>query len=245
MKLTANLTMRGVELTTGDTQPGPLKADPKANQDNPRGNYIYAHVDASGQIFYVGRGAGRRAWSSERHPLWHRYVQKHLGGQYKVQILRDNLTDQETEELEAAWIDQCSRHIVNWQNFGRKTDFEALNRYHALRDANRALILRAKAVEKMDLEQAIAMYVQAIDAIKEYVSIGYEEGLLAQLQREEAEELGRNGELEALDRLTLCLIKANRKDEAAKQLASYVTLYRRDMERAAFKRIAKRIEPSS
>ena len=242
MKLTAKLTMRGVELTTGDTQPGPLNADPKANQDNPRANYIYAHVDATGQIFHVGRGVGRRAWSAERHPLWHRYVEKHLGGRFQVRILQGNLSDEESEEIEGAWIDQCSQQIVNWQNFGRKTDFQALHRYHKLRDANRALILQAKSVEKTDLEQAIVMYVQAIDAIKEYVSISYEEGLVAQLLREEGDERGRNGELEALDRLTLCLVKLNRRDEAEKQIASYITLYRRDMERAAFKRIAKRIE---
>ena len=114
MKLTTKLTVRGVELTIGEAQSAPLKPDSSANQESPRGNYVYAHLDESGTIFYVGRGVGRRAWSEERHPLWLRYVQKHLGGQYNVQILRDNLTEEETEELESAWIDQCSLHIVNW-----------------------------------------------------------------------------------------------------------------------------------
>jgi len=244
MKLTTKLTLRGIELTIGKTEAAPPKLDPQANQERPSGNYVYAHLDESGEIFYVGRGVARRAWSAERHPLWHRYVQTHLGGQYKVQILQDNLSSEESEELEAAWIDQCSLHIVNWQNFGRKTDFQALDRYHALRNANRALIAEAKSVEKTDPEQAIAMYVQAIEAIKEYASISYEEGLVAQLLQEEANELGRNGEIEALDRLTLCLVKRNRRDEAAKHVAAYVALYRRDTERAAYQRIAKRITPS-
>lgn len=243
MKLTSKLTLRGVELTIGDAQPSLLKPDPKANQENPGGNYVYAHLDVSGKIFYVGKGAARRAWSADRHPLWHRYIQKRLGGKYEVRILQDNLSSDESEELEGAWIDQCSLHIVNWQNFDRKTDFQALDRYHKLRDANRALILRAKSLEKKDLEQAIAMYVQAIDAIKEYASISCEEGLVAELLREEADELGCNGELEALDRLTLCLLKVNRRDEAAKYVEGYCALYRRDMERVVFKRIAKRIEP--
>jgi hypothetical protein len=233
-KLTASVTTRGIELTIGDTQRSPLTPDPDANQDNPRGNYVYAHADSAGKIFYVGRGLGRRAWSAERHPLWHRYVQKHLGGQYKVQILEDNLSSEESERVESAWIDQCSHHIVNWQNYGRKTDFQALERYNNLRAANRALILRAKSVEKTDLEHAIVIYVQA--------SIDYEEGLVAELLREEADELGRHGEIEALDRLTLCLVKLNRRDEAAKRVASYVALYRRDTERSAYRRIAKRLE---
>lgn len=190
MKLTSKVTLRGVELTIGEAQTNLRKPDPNANQESPRGNYVYAHVDPSGAIFYVGR----RAWSAERHPLWHRYVQTHLGGKYAVRILQDNLSSQESEELEAAWIDQCSLHIVNWQNFGRKTDFQALDRYHKLSDANHALIAQAKSVEKTDLEQAILMYVQAIEAIKEYVSISYEEGLVAQLLQEEANELGRHGE---------------------------------------------------
>ena len=240
-KLTASLTTGGVELRIGQTL-SPLTPNPSANQQDPRGNYVYAHLDSAGKIFYVGRGLGRRAWSAERRPLWHRYVQKHLGGQYKVQILEDNLSSEESERIESSWIDQCSHHIVNWQIYGRKTDFQALARYNKLRGANRGLILRAKSMEKSDLETAIATYMQAIEAIKEYASIDYEEELVAELLREEAEDLGRNGEIEALDRLTLCLIKLNRRDEAAKQVASYVALYRRDMERASFKRIAKRIE---
>jgi hypothetical protein len=242
MKLTSNLTLRGVELRIAEAQTNLLKPDPDANQENPRENYVYAHLDSVGEIFYVGRGLGRRAWSAERHPLWHRYVQKHLGGQFQVRILQDNLSSEESEHIESAWIDQCSRHIVNWQNYGRKTDFQALDHYSKLRDANRAFIIQAKSMEKTNLEQAIAMYVQAIDAIKEYASIIYEEGLVAELLREESEELGRHGEIEALDRLTLCLVKLNRRDEAARQVANYIALYRRDAERSAYKRIAKRLE---
>jgi hypothetical protein len=100
-----------------------------------------------------------------------------------------------------------------------------------------------KRVEKTDLERAMVMYVQAIEAIKEYASIRYEEGLVAELLQEEANELGRNGEIEALDRLTLSLVKQNRRDEAAKRVASYVALYRRDTERAPYQRVAKGITP--
>src|SRR5260370_25062895 len=55
MKLTTKLTVRGVELTIGEAQSAPLKPDPSANQESPRGNYVYAHLDDSGTIFYVGR----------------------------------------------------------------------------------------------------------------------------------------------------------------------------------------------
>ena len=242
MKITATLTIRGTELSIRRCDPSPLKPAPDADQENPRRYYVYAHVDAAGRIFYVGQGKGRRAWSKDRHPLWHRYVEKHLGGQLQVLVIQDNLSEEESQELEAHWIEQCEDCVVNWN--GSKDDLQAIERYNSLRDANRNLILQAKSTEKSGLEKAVEMYVRAIEAIKEYASISYRGGLVGQLLREEEEDLGKFGEIEALDRLTLCLVKLKRQGDAAKHVNSYFALYRRDMQRAAYQRIAKRIAPS-
>lgn len=243
MKLTARLTNLGIELSLHDGDgPKPLKPALDANQENPRRSYVYAHMDSAGKIFYVGKGNGRRAWSTDRHPLWRRYVEKHLGGNYQVRILQDNLSAGEAEEVEAAWIAQCSDDLVNWVNMGRATDFEALEHYHKLRNANRALIQEAKAIEKRNVVQAVKMYVQAIEAIPGYAFINYEKGLVGQLLSEEADEVGRSGEIEALDRLTMCLIKLERSAEATQHANNYFTLYPLDLQRAASQRIAKRIE---
>ena len=242
MKFTAGLTNLCIELSVhGGDGRRPLKPAPDANQENPRKSYVYAHVDSSGKIFYVGKGERRRAWSIDRHPLWHRYVQKHLGGTYQVLILQDNLSPAEAEEVEARWMAQCSDGLVNWAKMGRAIDFQALERFHKLRDANRALIRQAKASEEGDLAQAAKMYAQAVEAIREYAFINYEKGLVGVLVAEEDEELGRNGELEALDRLTMCLIKLGRAREAALRIDEYFSLYRRDLELAGSQRIAKRI----
>jgi hypothetical protein len=243
MKLTAGVTNLGIELSLHDGDgPKPLKPAADASQENPRRSYVYAHMDSAGKIFYVGKGEGRRAWSTDRHPLWRRYVEKRLGGNYQVRILQDNLSAGEAEEVEAAWIAQCSDGLVNWVNMGRATDFQALERYHKLRDANRCLIQEAKAIEEHDLAHAVEMYVHAIEAIREYTFISYEKGLIGQLLDEEAEELGRSGEIQALDRLTMCLIKLERPDESAQHAHDYFALYRRDQQSAAFHRITKRIE---
>ncbi len=199
-------------------------------------------MDDVGNIFYVGMGEGRRAWSIDRHPLWRRYVDKHLGGKYQVRILKDNLSVQEAEEVEAAWIAQCSDSLVNWQNMGRATDFQALERYHKLRDANRSLIQQAKAHENIDLAEAAQMYVKAIEAIAQYDSIDYEKGLVGKLLDEEAQDIGRAGEIEALDRLTMCLVKLGRSTEAANHVSRYFATYRRDLQLSAAQRIGKRIE---
>ena len=220
-----------------------LSPDPEAGQENPCRNYVYAHVDAEGRIFYIGKGVRRRAWSRERrHSLWFRYIEKHLGGNFQVRILQDNLSPEEAVEREADWMAKCGSDLVNWVNMGRDTDLQELERFHALRNANRVLIQQGKAMEKSDLERAVAMYIHAIESIREYERICYEKGLIAQLLEEEKAEVGRFGEVEVIDRLTICLIKLGRAEDAARHAESYFAIYRGDLQRAAFMRISKRIE---
>jgi len=233
----------GLELSVHEGNgPIPLKPSPNADQNNPRRNYVYAHVDSTGKIFYVGKGEGKRAWSRERHMFWHQYVEKHLNGNYGVLIIQDNLSAEEAEEVEAEWIAQCSQDIVNCINMGRATDFEACDQVYKLRNANRVLIQQAKSMEKVDLEKAVTLYVNAIQAIREYAFINCEKGLIGQLLDENIEEFGRSGEIEALDRLTMCLTKLGRAEEAVQRVANYITTYRRDQYKPAFQRITKRIQ---
>ncbi|MCL5286612.1 MAG: hypothetical protein M1453_01265 [Acidobacteria bacterium] len=243
MKLRARLTNLGIEISLGgdDDEPRLLEPSKDADQENPRRNYVYAHLDTAGQFFYIGKGTGRRAWSTERHVLWHRYVAKHLKGLYNVRILQDNLSEEEAEQLESDWIAQCSESLVNWINMGRATDSDALERHNKLRDANRRLIKQAKDIEKVELRQAVDMYIQAIEAAKDYAPCNFEKGLVGMLIDEEAAEFGLNGEIEALDRLTLCLIKLGRWSEAAERTTSYFASYKRDLNFCAAERIAKRI----
>lgn len=242
MKMSVRLTNLGVVVSSSEGNQKRLEPSPDADQDHPRKHYIYAHLDDRGEIFYIGKGSGRRAWSTKRQSIWHRYVDKHLGGKYSVRILQDNLSLEETEQLEADWIDQHSDTLVNWISPGRVLDFDASQRYHQLRNANRSLIQQAKALEKDDLEQAAAMYMQAIDAIAGYVSISTEKGLVARLLEEETAELGPWGEVEALDRLIMCLIRLGRPKEAAERAQSYFARYKGDLRRAVAKRIFSRIE---
>jgi len=243
IKVTTRLTNRGIEISIGADDPEqPLTPDPDADQKNPRRNYVYAHMDAGGKIFYVGNGAKERAWSTDRHPLWHRYVEGHLAGHYRVCILRDNLSREEAEDLEASWIAQCSPDLVNWVNMGRDLDYKRLELFHTLRNANRSLIQRAKAMEKADLEKAASEYVRAINAIGQYASITYEKGLIGQLLDEEVQEFGRSGEPEALDRLTLCLTKLGRAEEAVFHVRSYFSLYPLDLQLRAAECIQKRVD---
>lgn len=242
MKVSTRITNLGIELAIGDNPRPILVPCALANQKSPQRHYVYAHCDPNDAYFYIGKGVGRRAWSDDRHDLWHRYVQKSLNGKYEVKILKDNLSLEEAEELEADWIAQCGDSLVNWFNAARSTDFAALDRYHKLRNANRATIDDARRYEHSDPERAITIYLTAIEDTKEYAFMSLESGLVGRLIEEEDNESGINGELTALDRLSMCLIKAGRMEEAAQHAEKYFSLYKRDLLLKTSERIIERIK---
>lgn len=71
--------------------------------------YVYVHRDTAGNLFYVGKGTGQRAWSKSRHKIWHKYVDDRLGGRYEVEIYRDNLSEIEAERIEEDLIERYGK----------------------------------------------------------------------------------------------------------------------------------------
>ena len=51
-------------------------------------HYVYLHRGARDEVFYVGKGKGDRAYSRDRDPLWHHYLETRCNGQYTVEIVR-------------------------------------------------------------------------------------------------------------------------------------------------------------
>lgn len=213
---------------------------------NPKSSYVYGHYDEQGRIFYVGKGVRKRAWDKEnRHPLWERYVAKNLNGNYQIRIIEDDLTNEDAEYLEDQIMRDFSEQLINWINWGRKSNFAALQEFHNQRNANRALINKAKSLEVTNIDDAINQYRFAIENIKDYAFTQLEDGLLGQIIREENEDIGYSGELEALDRLTLCLCKQNRASEAFDDSVRYFKTYKRDLLLSSAKKIIQRIEKRS
>jgi len=64
--------------------------------------YVYTHEDMEGNIFYIGRGVGNRAWSKKRNKFWNEKVNQI--GDYEIKIAYDKLTKEEAIDCEGLLI---------------------------------------------------------------------------------------------------------------------------------------------
>jgi len=231
----------GLSLSVGGGPPQRLLPVTGVDQTRPRDLYVYAHVDASGSIFYVGRGTGRRAWSKDRETTWVYYVTHHLQGVYTVQILADGLSVEDAEELESRWIAQENDGLVNLQNMARGLDREACDRRDALMRQHKQIFELARSLESTDLSGAIHGYTQALALLKEFSVISFEKGLYGKLFAEQQAINGPFGQITLLDRLTLCLIKAGRPAEAQSMATDYFSVFKKDRNLTVAKAIEKRL----
>lgn len=78
-----------------------------------RGYYVYLHKDREcGEVFYVGKGSGNRAWeSSNRNNTWQEKVSL-LSNGWEVEIANDDLTEIEAFDLEANLVDKIETSEV-------------------------------------------------------------------------------------------------------------------------------------
>ena len=112
----------------------------------PSGFYVYTHRKATtGEIFYVGKGHGRRAWlRTDRSAHWRNIVTKHG---LTVEIVADGLQEWYAFELECDLIalhgrrDQGNGPLVNWTDGGEGASGRPVS------EVTRAAI-RAKATGK-------------------------------------------------------------------------------------------------
>lgn len=232
----------GTSICFSTEPPEKLTPDPSADQINPQNHYVYAHVDPTGKLFYIGKGQRRRAWDSDnRHFLWDRYVQTRCDGKFVVKILADRLDAETAEYQESLWMAQEVNTLVNWANMARPRDFKANELYWKLRKQNKALAEQAKSLEKTDPVAAIGLYLKIIDAIEGYAFIQHELGLVGELEAEIRRENGYHGEVQYLDRLTLVQVKQGLVEEAEHATSAYFAKYKGALNSALAEKIYARL----
>ena len=73
--------------------------------------YVYIHLNpTNNEIFYVGKGTGERKNSRNRNQNWLEYVSK-LEKPHKILVLKDNLTEKESIELEEKVLKKIDIHF--------------------------------------------------------------------------------------------------------------------------------------
>lgn len=72
--------------------------------------YVYIHRKATnGEVFYVGKGSGKRANSKQRNKFWMNVAEKYG---FVVEIVKDKLSEKEAYALEAEMVVKYGRHSL-------------------------------------------------------------------------------------------------------------------------------------
>ena len=82
--------------------------------------YVYLHTKPNGEIFYVGKGNGYRAYDkNHRSQYWKRFVNKYG---YNVSIFLDNISDEKALSVEKDLIEAIGLdNLVNFTEGGEGT----------------------------------------------------------------------------------------------------------------------------
>jgi len=83
--------------------------------------YIYFHINlVSNEVFYVGKGKGKRAWSNARRSkYWDNVVNKYG---YRVDIIHENLSEKRAFNWEKLYISMFGRKDLGKGNLVNHTD---------------------------------------------------------------------------------------------------------------------------
>jgi hypothetical protein len=121
--------------------------------------YVYGHYKAdTGELFYIGKGTGNRAWSNHgRSVYWKRVAEKHGRA---VQIIEDNLTDEEAYIKEKELIEVVGlNNLVNIIDGGygiTSDDVKRIDKIHPTRNIKAAIAgkvaMKDTTIKKKHLE---------------------------------------------------------------------------------------------
>ena len=119
--------------------------------------YVYVHKRKdTNEVFYVGKGCGRRAfWKNGRNKHWHNVVNK-CG--YDVEIIKGCLTEEEAFELEKSTISYYGRkNLCNYTDGGEGTSGSKCTdqQKQHLREVFTGRVFSPETIKKMSIAATI------------------------------------------------------------------------------------------
>ena len=95
--------------------------------------YVYLHKNPTGDVFYVGKGTGDRAWDkNNRHSMWKRYIKKY-NEEYKVEIYKNGLGEDEALDFENKLTYKYGSQLINWSNLSLDGDWKGYDKQRIYR----------------------------------------------------------------------------------------------------------------
>lgn len=148
--------------------------------------YVYVHKGIDGTVFYVGKGTGDRAFSKDRQPEWHYYVEKILNKQYNVEIVKEGISDEDANRIEESLLAEHAATVINRQNMHSPVDSRKLIDYS---DTIRAYSDTFRSAQGLDKEgkykEAIEKYETAYEHYTKAMSLNdYDQGARRLLPKE-------------------------------------------------------------
>jgi len=117
-------------------------------EENMKRFYVYIHIKTNGEIFYVGKGSGKRAFvKSGRNDFWNSIVDKHG---YDVFILENNLYESEAFELESKYIERIGRRDLGKGTLVNMSDGGESGRCSKLTDSHKLNISKSLIGKRYD-----------------------------------------------------------------------------------------------
>ena len=114
-------------------------------------------------------------------------------------------------------------------------DYDAVGEYHRLNKANREFVKETRALERSEPTEAVGRYRRAITALCECRDLARTKGI-------EAYGLTLNQtDATPIDRLTRCLLKMGKTDEASSELEKFVEAFPNAREMTLVKTVRERV----
>lgn len=197
--------------------------------------YVYVHETLLGEVFYVGKGLGNRAWRKGRDVNWNLYVENHLKNQYNVRIMFDKLSEKQALEEEERLISKYGDLLVNRQNMSRSLNMSALNTRNEIEAKLRQVELNAELAS--DPSKKSDLFIEALKYHKQFANTIIENGLIGKL-------LAKHplGNIRLLDKAIRSLIAARQKEKAQTVFEQYFLDYPQDEELKKVTSIVKVME---